>query len=85
MTQNAEYGRVYEHLDHITEEAGLGVMGSGGVLGIVADRGEVPASYLLTLTAEHMEPLYGLFIGPAIDKLEAYLSREAQNDSSGAR
>lgn len=66
---------VHQHLDAIAREAGLGIMGSDGVLGILADRGEVSTRRLLMLDADDVEPIYEQFIAPAIDRLEQRLTR----------
>ena len=62
--------KVFEHLDRIATEAGLVVMDSEGILGIIADRETVSYDTLLALTADNVTDLYHTYIGPAIDGIE---------------
>ena len=52
-------------------EAGLEVMAE--VLSIVWNREEVPVEVLTGLDASQVSDLYEMFVGPAVDRVEAYL------------
>lgn len=58
------------HLDHIAEQAGLGIMSSAGVLGLLLDRQGVSYAQLLVLESGDVVRLYERHMAPAIDRLE---------------
>lgn len=63
-----------ELLDPPARQAGLEVMGSAGVLGILWDRESVNTDTLLSLTPDHITSIYNAHIGPAIDDIEHRLN-----------
>lgn len=60
--------------DRLAREAGLEIMGSAGVLGILRNRETVNADTLLNLTPDDITDLYNDHIGPAIDAVEHQLN-----------
>ncbi|OBG21640.1 hypothetical protein A5768_26435 [Mycolicibacterium fortuitum] len=68
--------RTPERLDPPARQAGLEVMGSAGILGILWNRETVNTDTLLSLTPDHITALYNTHIGPAIDDVERQLNTE---------
>jgi hypothetical protein len=61
---------VLGHLDRIATEAGLEVMGSAGILGILWNREVASAEVFLALTASDVETYYRDYVVVAVDHLE---------------
>lgn len=68
-------------IDTNARDAGYEVMGSTGVLGILANRESIPLSELANIDPARINEYYDRFIGPAIDALEHEIHTEQENPS----
>jgi len=65
---------VFAHLDRIAKEAGLEVMGSACILGILWNREVASPEAFLALTAVDVEAFYMDYVAVAVDGLERAIS-----------
>lgn len=70
LRPSSEPSDVFTHIDRIADEAGLQVMDSDGILGILHDRESVSEDRLLALTPKDVTEFYENYVGPAVDQIE---------------